>query len=122
MKLKLKKAASPRVTSRLVKKARVRAKISGSTELPRLCVFRSSGHMYAQVIDDVKGVTVVSASSLKIGNSFKGKDLAKEVGKIVAKEAIAKNVKSVVFDRNGFLYHGRVKALADGAREGGLQF
>jgi large subunit ribosomal protein L18 len=106
---------------------RVRKKVSGSEVRPRLNVFRSSKHIYAQVIDDVKGLTLVSASSLspEIAEKFKtgcNKLAAREVGKLVAKVALAKNIDKVVFDRGGYLYHGRVKELADGAREGGLKF
>ena len=91
---------------------------------PRLSVFRSSKHIYAQVIDDVEGVTVAAASSLEDGFSAKGGNVdgASEVGKLLAQRAIEKGVKDVVFDRGGYIYHGRVKALADGAREGGLNF
>ena len=93
---------------------RVRGKISGTAERPRLNVFRSAKHIYAQVIDDVKGVTLVSAS----GN----KEAARKVGMTVAKRALEHGISEVVFDRGGYLYHGRVKELADGAREGGLKF
>ena len=91
---------------------------------PRLSVFRSSKHIYAQVIDDVEGVTVAAASSLEDGFSAKGGNVdgAREAGKLLAQRAIEKGVKDVVFDRGGYIYHGRVKALADGAREGGLNF
>ena len=100
---------------------------SGAGERPRLTVFRSSKHIYAQVIDDVKGTTVASASSLEkdMRGSLKtgaNVDAAKAVGKLVAERAIGKGVKDVVFDRGGYLYHGRIKALADAAREGGLKF
>ena len=104
---------------------RIRAKIRGTQQRPRLAVYRSLNHIYAQVIDDLDGKTIVSASSneksapVKNGNNVAG---AKEIGKIVAKRAIEKGVKQVVFDRGGYLYHGRVKALADGAREAGLEF
>ncbi len=121
MKLKFRKHTSPRVVARLTKKIRIRKTVSGSAERPRLCVFRSGKHMYAQVIDDVAGQIVASASSLK-SDGKSGKDLAHWVGIEIAKKALAKNLKSVVFDRNGYLYHGRVKSLADGAREGGLSF
>jgi large subunit ribosomal protein L18 len=100
---------------------RIREKLSGTTERPRLNVFRSLNHIYAQVIDDQKGETIASASSLKLktgGNVA----AAKEIGKAIADAATAKGVKKVVFDRGGFLYHGRIKALADAAREGGLEF
>ena len=98
-------------------------KVSG--DRPRLSVHRSSKHIYAQVIDDVKGVTVASASSLEKDNRSKtgaNVDAAKAVGQLVARRAIEKGVDSVVFDRGGYLYHGRIKALADAAREGGLKF
>ncbi len=121
MKLKFRKHTSDRTVARLTKKIRIRKTVNGSPERPRLCVFRSGRHMYAQVIDDVSGTVLVSASSLKVEDKS-GKDLAHFVGTEVAKKAIAKNLKSVVFDRNGYLYHGRVKSLADGAREGGLSF
>ena len=104
---------------------RIRAKVSGTAERPRLAVYRSLTHIYAQVIDDRAGVTIASASSheksakAKNGGNVAG---AKEIGKLVAERAKEKGVKSVVFDRGGYLYHGRVKALADAAREAGLQF
>jgi large subunit ribosomal protein L18 len=101
--------------------ARVRAKVSGTAERPRLNVFRSLNHIYAQLIDDQKGVTVASASSIKLktGGNIAA---AKEIGKSIAELGIEKGVKKVVFDRGGYLYHGRVKALADAAREAGLDF
>jgi large subunit ribosomal protein L18 len=103
---------------------RIRRKVAGNTERPRLAVFRSVKHIYAQVIDDSMGHTVAAASSneksgIKSGGNVAG---AKAVGKLLAERAKEKGVKSVVFDRGGYLYHGRVKALADAAREGGLQF
>jgi large subunit ribosomal protein L18 len=100
---------------------RIRRKLSGTTERPRLNVYRSLNHIYAQVIDDQTGQTLVSASSIKLktgGNVA----AAKEIGKAVAEAAVEKGIKKVVFDRGGFLYHGRIKALADAAREGGLEF
>ncbi len=100
---------------------RVRSRISGTAQRPRLNVFRSEKNIYAQVIDDVKGVTLCSASSLKMENGG-NKEAAREVGKALAKEALAKGIETVVFDRGGYLYHGRVAELAEGAREGGLQF
>jgi large subunit ribosomal protein L18 len=110
--------------SRLKRHARVRNKISGTPECPRLCVFRSDKHIYAQVIDDVNGVTLASASSQAkdFGISGGNKEGAKKVGQLVAANAKAKGIENVVFDRGGYLYHGRVKELADGAREGGLKF
>ena len=109
---------------RLKRHVRVRAKVSGTAETPRLCVYRSNANISAQIIDDVKGVTLVSASSVE--KDFKGngsnKESAKEVGKMIAERAIAKGITNVVFDRGGYLYHGRVSELAEGAREGGLKF
>ena len=103
---------------------RVRAKISGTPEMPRLNVFRSEANIYAQVIDDVNGVTLASASSLDKAIEGYGGNIAAAtaVGKLVAERAKAKGIETVVFDRGGYLYHGRVKALAEGAREGGLKF
>ena len=101
--------------------SRIRAKLSGTGERPRLNVYRSLGHIYAQVIDDQKGETLVSASSIKTktgGNVA----AAKEIGKAVAELAVGKGIKKVVFDRGGYLYHGRIKALAEAAREAGLEF
>ncbi len=102
---------------------RVRAKISGTSKVPRLCVFRSDKHIYAQLIDDQKGKTLVSANDLKV-KTGKNKKMegAKEVGKLIAQKAQALKVEKVVFDRGGYQYHGKVKALAEGAREGGLKF
>ena len=100
---------------------RIRRKLAGTTERPRLNVYRSLNHIYAQVIDDQKGETLVSASSIKLktgGNVA----AAKEIGKAVAEAAVKQGIKKVVFDRGGFLYHGRIKALAEAAREGGLEF
>jgi large subunit ribosomal protein L18 len=103
---------------------RIRAKISGSPERPRLAVFRSIKHIYAQIIDDHSGRTVAAASSQEKGASVNGGNVtgAKEIGKLVAERAREKGIKSVVFDRGGYLFHGRVKALADAAREAGLEF
>ena len=108
---------------RLRKHARVRAKISGTAECPRLCVFRSNKNIEAQVIDDVKGVTLASASSiaLKLENGS-NIEAAAQVGKAVAEACLAKGIENVVFDRGGYVYHGRVAALADAAREVGLKF
>lgn len=110
--------------ARLKRHARVRNKISGTAERPRLSVFRSEKHIYAQLIDDVKGNTLASASSLEKDFGMKGSDkaAAKEVGKRLAKKAAEKGITAVVFDRSGYIYHGRVKELAEGAREGGLSF
>ncbi len=113
---------------------RIRAKIVGTTETPRLCVFKSINHIYAQLINDNKSKTLISASDGEIKKSksaVKGKNIgdrkgkilkAYEVGKLVAKKALEKNIKKIVFDRGGNKYHGRIKALAEGAREGGLEF
>ncbi len=110
--------------TRAKRQTRVRSKISGTPECPRLNVFRSAKHIYAQIIDDVNGVTIASASTLD--KAFEGNggnaEGAKKIGEMVAKAAIEKGVKDVVFDRAGYLYHGRVAALAEGAREGGLNF
>ena len=111
-------------TARIKRHKRVRAKISGTPECPRLCVFRTAKHIYAQIIDDVNGVTLVSASSLdkEITGNGGNKEAAKAVGKLVAERAKEKNIVDVVFDRGGNIYHGRVKELAEGARESGLNF
>ncbi|MDS1030434.1 50S ribosomal protein L18 [Bacillota bacterium LX-D] len=113
--------------ARLKKHLRVRKKIKGTDTRPRLCVFRSSNNIYAQIIDDTKGFTLVAASTLD--PVLKGKlenngnvEAAKAVGKLLAEKAKAQGVTSVVFDRGGYIYHGRVAALAEGAREGGLEF
>lgn len=109
--------------ARLRRHARVRAKVSGTTMLPRLCVFRSNKHIEAQVIDDTKGVTLVSTSSVALklnnGNNIEG---AKLVGADIAKKCLEAKIENVVFDRGGYVYHGRVKALAEAAREAGLKF
>jgi large subunit ribosomal protein L18 len=91
-------------------------------ERPRLSVFKANRHIYAQLIDDNAGKTLAAASSLEIKSKAKKTDIAKEVGKLVATKAMARNIKAVKFDRGGFAYHGRIKALAEGAREGGLEF
>ncbi|MDP4179738.1 MAG: 50S ribosomal protein L18 [Bacillota bacterium] len=112
---------------RLRKHLRVRKKIKGTPERPRLDVYRSLNHIYAQVIDDSTGNTLVAASSLDVALKGKvkfagNKEAAKEVGKLIATKAVAKGIKLVVFDRGGYLYHGRVKELAEAAREAGLEF
>ena len=109
--------------ARLRRHRRVRGKISGTAERPRLDVFRSSKHIYAQIIGDVAGVTLCSASTMEKGfEGFGGNiEAANKVGKMIAEKALEKGIKVVVFDRGGFVYHGRVKALAEGAREGGLE-
>ncbi|MEY3398171.1 MAG: hypothetical protein RL220_765 [Bacteroidota bacterium] len=103
-------------------RSRIRGKVVGSAETPRLSVFRSNKEIYAQVINDQTGATIVSASSLKLGEAANKVEKAKLVGKALAERAIAAGVTAVVFDRGGYLYHGRVKSLAEGAREGGLKF
>lgn len=110
--------------ARLQRHKRVRAKIAGTAERPRLDVYRSAKNIYAQVIDDANGVTLVSASTVEKDFTAYGgnKDAAKKVGMLVAERCKAKGIENVVFDRGGYLYHGRVKELAEGAREGGLQF
>jgi large subunit ribosomal protein L18 len=113
--------------SRERRKARIRKKVFGSQERPRLTIFRTASHMYAQIVDDVTGTTLVAASTLspelKGHEGHKGNiEAAKAVGKLVAERALAASIAKVVFDRNGFLYHGRVQALAESAREAGLDF
>ena len=107
---------------RLKIKKGVRAKISGTTERPRLTVFRSNKQIYAQVIDDTTGKTLAAASSLKLELKAPKKEIASKVGELIAKTAQEAGVQTVVFDRNGYLYHGRIKELADAARNGGLKF
>ena len=115
----------PRNLSRIVRHLRIRQKISGSKDTPRLNVFRSNKNIYAQIIDDTKGITLVSASSndkeLKLENGS-NIEAAKKVGTLLAERAKKKKIKAVVFDRGGYLFHGRVKNLADAAREAGLKF
>ncbi len=112
---------------RIKRRLRVRSKVRGTSERPRLAVFRSEKHIYAQLIDDTVGDTLVSSSTVeselreKVGKTW-GQEAAREVGKLLAQRALEKGFKTVVFDRGGFKFHGRVKALADGAREAGLEF
>lgn len=103
---------------------RVRKKISGTAECPRLCVYRSNMNIYAQIIDDVAGKTLVSCSTLdkEVKTKHANKEAAKEIGTLIAKKATEKNIKDVVFDRSGYIYHGVIKELAEAAREGGLNF
>jgi large subunit ribosomal protein L18 len=110
--------------ARIRRHRRVRGKIAGTAERPRLAVFRSNKGIYAQLIDDESGRTLAAASWMHLAKSFKGNksEQAAEVGKLLAKNAKKAKIETAVFDRGGYLYHGRVKALADGAREGGLQF
>ena len=109
---------------RIKRHSRVRGKISGTAERPRLCVFRSESNIYAQVIDDVAGSTLVSASTVEKAFEGNGGNVAaaKKIGAAIAERALQKGIEEVVFDRGGYIYHGRVKALAEGAREGGLKF
>ncbi|MEM7032485.1 MAG: 50S ribosomal protein L18 [Chloroflexota bacterium] len=118
---------SPRLSARKRRHQRVRKRISGTTERPRLNVFRSAQHIYAQVIDDEKGITVAAASTVdKVARGeVQGKtkvEQAKVVGQLVAERSLEAGIKQVVFDRGGFIYHGRIKALADASREAGLEF
>jgi len=116
-----------RMSMRLKRKRRIRKNLNGTGERPRLSVFRSARHIYAQIIDDLQGVTLVAAGTLspeirdKLGD-LKKKDAAREVGKLLADKAKSKGIAQVVFDRNGFLYHGRIKSLAESCRENGLVF
>lgn len=124
MSTKISNRTSQKQVIRFKHKKRIRSKLSGTTERPRLVVFRSNANMYAQLIDDTKAHTIVAASTVekelaKAGSNIEG---AKLVGQLVAKRAQAKGVKNVVFDRGGYLYHGKIKALADAAREAGLNF
>ena len=122
-----KKFKNEKVSMRMRRKVAIRKKITGTAERPRLSVFRSAKHIYAQAIDDTTNTVLAAASDLEEAVSAdlggkKKKDKAKAVGAAVAKKLLAKNVSQVVFDRNGFIYHGRVSAVADGAREAGLKF
>ncbi|SMC26126.1 large subunit ribosomal protein L18 [Desulfacinum hydrothermale DSM 13146] len=118
----------PRVLARLKRKKRIRARVTGTADRPRLTVYRSAKHIYAQLIDDTAGVTLAAASTLSpefknLEEEVKGKEgAAQMVGQLVAQKALEKGIKKAVFDRNGFIYHGRVRALADGARAAGLEF
>ena len=121
------KYKSEKVSARMARKVRIRKKVEGTAERPRLSVFRSAKHIYAQAIDDSTNTVVAAASDLEESlakglTGQKKKDKAKAVGVAVAKKLLAKNISAVVFDRNGFIYHGRVSAVAEGAREGGLSF
>lgn len=112
---------------RMKRHARIRNTISGTAEVPRICVFRSNKNIYAQLIDDVTGTTLVSASTLEAQlktelASTSNKEAAKKVGELLAKRALEKGIQEAVFDRSGYVYHGKIKELADGAREAGLNF
>jgi large subunit ribosomal protein L18 len=122
----VKKVKSEKVAARVRRKVSIRKKLEGTPERPRLTVFRSAKHIYVQAVDDTTNTVIASASDLeeavKANLTGKKKDKAKAVGQAVAKKLLAKNISLCVFDRNGFIYHGRVSAVADGAREGGLKF
>lgn len=125
MATKIRLNTSPKKVIRFRRKLKIRDRVEGNSERPRMSVYRSNLHLYAQLIDDVKGVTLAAASTSE--SEVKGKvkctiDGAKQVGQMLAKRALAKNITKIVFDRSGYLYHGRIKSLADGAREGGLKF
>ena len=125
MATKIRQNTSKKQVVRFKRKLRIRNRIEGTSERPRLSVFRSNKHLFVQLVDDVKGHTLVAGSTLesemknKVGGSVEG---AKSLGNLVAKRALAKKISQVVFDRSGYLYHGRIQALADAAREGGLKF
>lgn len=125
MATKIRRGTSQKQVVRFKRKRRIRARVEGTGEKPRFSVFRSNKHIYVQLIDDLKGATLVAASTVeaelkeKVADTIDG---AKTLGGLVAKRALAKNISQVVFDRSGYLYHGRVKALADAARESGLKF
>ena len=121
MRATIKRKWSTRMKLRMKKKLKIRKKVSGDDVRPRLCVFKSSKNIYAQMIDDNTGTTLVSASTIQDKISTKGKVAATEVGKLIAERAKEKNITKAVFDRSGYIYHGRIKSLADGAREAGLQ-
>ena len=122
IRIKIKKNQPHKLQKRMRNKARVRKKIFGDSKIPRLTVFRSGKHIYAQLIDDSKQITLLSVDSLKIKEKLKATEKAKKIGELMASQAKEKKIKKVVFDRAGFIYHGRVKALAEGARSGGLEF
>jgi large subunit ribosomal protein L18 len=120
-------SSQSRKSLRIKRKTRIRKKLSGTASRPRLTVFRSARHIYAQVVNDIDGSTLVAASTtekdVRENNTFESKvAAATHIGKLVAERAVEKGIKAVVFDRNGFLYHGRIKAVSEGAREAGLEF
>lgn len=125
MATKIRRRTNSKQVVRFKRKRRIRAKVEGTSERPRMAVFRSNRHLYVQLVDDLKGHTLVSASTLeaelkdKASGNVEG---AKTIGDLVAKRALAKNISEVVFDRSGYIYHGKLKAVADAAREGGLKF
>ncbi len=123
IRIKYGRTTAKKTKARLKTKARIRKKVEGSEERPRLAIYKSGKHMYAQLIDDQAGRTLVSVSTLSLDIKKSGnKDAAKTVGTEIAKLAVSKKIKDVVFDRSGYVYHGRVRAVAEGAREAGLNF
>jgi large subunit ribosomal protein L18 len=122
IRIKVKNRTAHKVNKRLKNRARIRKKVDGSTARPRLTVFRSGRHIYAQIVDDSAGRTLVAYSTLEGGLDKKNLNVAKQVGQELAKRALSKDIKSVVFDRSGYVFHGRIKAVAEGAREAGLSF
>ena len=122
IRVQFKKNQPLKIRKRLRNKARIRKKIFGTKEVPRLNVFRSGKHIYAQIIDDLNQTTWLACSSLGLKGQSKAVDTAKKVGEMIGKQALDNKIKQVVFDRGGFIYHGRVKALAEGARSAGLKF
>lgn len=122
IRIKIKNKTSHKATKRLKNKARIRKKVDGDSQRPRLTVYRSGRHIYAQIVDDSSGKTLVAYSTLEGNINRKNIEAAKQVGQELAKRALDKSIKNVVFDRSGYVFHGRVKAVADGAREAGLSF
>lgn len=122
IRIKYQKKTAYKSVKRLKNKARIRKKVEGSAERPRLSVYRSGRHIYAQIIDDASGRTLAAFSTLEAKKTSSNVETAKFVGTEIAKKALGQNIKTVVFDRSGYVYHGRVKALAEGAREAGLSF
>jgi len=121
MRVTIRKKWGDKLKLRMKKRMKIRKKVTGDEMRPRLCVYKSTKNIYAQMIDDATGKTLVSASTLQDKISTKGKQAAQEVGKLIAERAKEKNITKAVFDRSGYIYHGRVKSLADGAREAGLE-
>lgn len=121
MRATIKKKWSNKLKLRMKKRLKIRKKVMGTEVRPRLCVYKSAKNIYAQMIDDLTGTTIVSASTLQDKVTVTGKDAAAEIGKLIAQRAKDKNITKAVFDRSGYLYHGRIKSLADGAREAGLE-
>lgn len=122
IRIKLKNKTAHKTNKRLKNKARIRKKVDGHADRPRLTVYRSGRHIYAQIVDDSHGRTLVAYSTLEAKLGKKNVDAAKQVGQELGKRALAKNIKAVVFDRSGYVFHGRVKSVAEGAREAGLSF